>query len=153
MNFTKAETGAILAGLRFVQEFQLTGRNELFRPNIEAIDNILGECGKLSAGHIDELSERINMPEVERIYITLEGGLIQDIEGIPEGVEIVKMDFDTEGADEEKVTHFTTVDLDGTTHETEACIGVWSVRNDVDGTDRERLDTVRYADLIRQLPR
>jgi hypothetical protein len=58
--FTKAETGAILAGLRFVQEFQLTGKNELFRPNIEAIDNILGECGKLSAEHIDALCERIN---------------------------------------------------------------------------------------------
>ena len=33
------------------------------------------------------------------LTITVNGGLIQDIEGIPEGMEVVVMDFDTEGVE------------------------------------------------------
>lgn len=32
------------------------------------------------------------------IVITLEGGLIQSIQGIPKGVRIIVLDFDTEGS-------------------------------------------------------
>lgn len=34
------------------------------------------------------------------ITVTMEGGLIQDITGIPVGFRVVVMDFDTEGAEE-----------------------------------------------------
>ena len=40
---------------------------------------------------------------MKTITITLKGGLIQDIEGIPKGVEVVVMDFDVEGVTLERI--------------------------------------------------
>ena len=40
---------------------------------------------------------------MKTITITLKGGLIQDIEGIPKGVGVVVMDFDVEGVTLERI--------------------------------------------------
>ena len=40
----------------------------------------------------------------DTITIELEGGLIQNVSGIPAGVRVTVMDFDTEGASEEELT-------------------------------------------------
>lgn len=37
----------------------------------------------------------------KQIVITVEGGVIQDIDGIPSDVDIIVMDYDVEGADPE----------------------------------------------------
>lgn len=42
-------------------------------------------------------------PEILEIVITVEGGIIQSIDNIPEGAEIVTLDFDTEGAPSEDI--------------------------------------------------
>ena len=39
-----------------------------------------------------------------KIVITMEGGLIQDIQGIPDGVVILVRDYDVEGADDTELT-------------------------------------------------
>lgn len=36
---------------------------------------------------------------MQQITITVEGGVIQQIENIPAGVEVVVLDFDTDGAE------------------------------------------------------
>lgn len=38
------------------------------------------------------------------IFLTLEGGLVQAVEGLPDDTELVVMDFDTQGADDEDIT-------------------------------------------------
>ncbi len=38
------------------------------------------------------------------ITITVEGGVVQAVEGIPAGVTVRVLDFDTDGADEESLT-------------------------------------------------
>jgi hypothetical protein len=43
------------------------------------------------------------MPE-NKIIITMEGGLVQDVTGIPRGVRVRIVDFDIEGADPEELT-------------------------------------------------
>lgn len=39
----------------------------------------------------------------ERIVITVEGGLIQDIQGIPKGLEVHVLDFDLNDSGDERV--------------------------------------------------
>lgn len=41
-----------------------------------------------------------------RIVITLDGGLVQAVENIPEGVEVELRDFDTDDTDRELLTSF-----------------------------------------------
>jgi len=41
-----------------------------------------------------------------RVVITMEGGLIQHIMADQEGVEIMVLDFDTEGGDDERIKEF-----------------------------------------------
>lgn len=41
-----------------------------------------------------------------RVVITMEGGLIQHIMADVEGVEVLVMDFDTEGGDDERIHQF-----------------------------------------------
>ena len=40
----------------------------------------------------------------KKLVITLDGGLIQDIQGIPEDLVILVRDYDVEGADEAEIT-------------------------------------------------
>lgn len=42
--------------------------------------------------------------EQHKIIITVDGGLIQDIENIPPGIQVEIHDFDTEGADDSEIT-------------------------------------------------
>lgn len=46
--------------------------------------------------------------EPEKIIITMDGGLIQEIEGIPPGITIEVRDFDTEGSEDDRI-----VEIDG----------------------------------------
>ncbi|MBI4966221.1 MAG: hypothetical protein HY913_23280 [Desulfomonile tiedjei] len=41
-----------------------------------------------------------------RVVITMEGGLIQHIMADQEGVEVMVLDFDTEGGDDERIREF-----------------------------------------------
>lgn len=41
-----------------------------------------------------------------RVIITMEGGLIQHIMADQEGVEVMVLDFDTEGGDDERIREF-----------------------------------------------
>lgn len=45
--------------------------------------------------------EKIDPYGDDAIVITVEGGVIQDVEGIPPGVTVRVLDFDTEGCDED----------------------------------------------------
>lgn len=46
------------------------------------------------------------MSEPNKIIITVDGGIIQEIEGIPPGIEIEVRDFDTEGSDDPRIEEF-----------------------------------------------
>ena len=41
-----------------------------------------------------------------RVVITMDGGLIQHIMADQEGIEVMVLDFDTEGGDDERITEF-----------------------------------------------
>ena len=41
-----------------------------------------------------------------RVVITMEGGLIQHIMSDQEGIEVMVLDFDTEGGDNERIKEF-----------------------------------------------
>jgi hypothetical protein len=41
-----------------------------------------------------------------RVVITMEGGLIQRIMADQEGIEVMVLDFDTEGGDDERIKEF-----------------------------------------------
>lgn len=41
-----------------------------------------------------------------RVVITMEGGLIQHIMADREGIEVMVLDFDTEGGDDERIKEF-----------------------------------------------
>ena len=41
-----------------------------------------------------------------RVVITMEGGLIQHIMADQEGIEVMVLDFDTEGGDDERIKEF-----------------------------------------------
>ena len=41
-----------------------------------------------------------------KVVITMEGGLIQHIMADQEGVEVMVLDFDTEGGDDERIKEF-----------------------------------------------
>jgi hypothetical protein len=41
-----------------------------------------------------------------RVVITMEGGLIQHIMADQEGIEVMVLDFDTEGGDDERIREF-----------------------------------------------
>lgn len=51
-------------------------------------------------------------PDPQIIFVVLEGGLVQEVKGIPAGVEVYIVDYDIEGAQEVQVSP-----LDG-----EACV-------------------------------
>jgi hypothetical protein len=51
-------------------------------------------------------------PAPHTVFVVLEGGLVQEVRGIPPGVEVHVVDYDIEGADELQVSP-----LDG-----EACV-------------------------------
>ena len=38
---------------------------------------------------------------MKTIYVTVDGGLVQNVTNIPPGIEVVVIDYDVEGADEE----------------------------------------------------
>jgi len=44
--------------------------------------------------------------EMARVVITMEGGLIQLIMSDQEGIEVMVLDFDTEGGDNERIKEF-----------------------------------------------
>ena len=52
------------------------------------------------------------------ITVTVEGGVVQGIDGIPAGVIIRVLDFDTEGAEEESLTALPNGE--------KACVSEWS---------------------------
>jgi hypothetical protein len=43
-------------------------------------------------------------PELNKIIIVVDGGLIQTISGIPKDIQIEVRDYDVEGVDEENIT-------------------------------------------------
>lgn len=55
--------------------------------------------GELVSFDITTPTEKLN----ESIVISVDGGLVQDISGIPEGVGVEVWDYDTEGMDEERI--------------------------------------------------
>lgn len=65
-----------------------------------------------------ERAGRVPKPPIKTIVITVEGGVIQAIERIPKGVRVRVLDFDTDGADEERLT---TVNKEGE----KAVVSIW----------------------------
>jgi len=53
------------------------------------------------------------------IEVIISGGLVQDVRGIPEGIEVKVIDYDTEGIDE---AHPCAKKINGTW----AFVGVWT---------------------------
>ncbi len=76
-----------------------------------------------------------------RIFITLKGGLIQDIEGIPQGSEVVVMDFDIEGADASEITKWKVAK-----EKEEAFVSLWSATKQPEG--EASLLQEKYKDLL-----
>jgi hypothetical protein len=66
-----------------------------------------------------------------RVVITMDGGLIQHIMADQEGIEVMVLDFDTEGGDNERIKEF-----EGNT--------VY-VFQGVDDVDPERVDEIETA--------
>ena len=50
-----------------------------------------------------KINEETIVPDKKKIEITVEGGLIQAIEGIPKDVEVWVSDYDVEGTEEERL--------------------------------------------------
>lgn len=70
-----------------------------------SIDDIAAGHGEAMDGNeISALCEKVNLsPSEVEISITVDGGVIQAIDGIPPGVQIHVMDFDVNGPSEEDV--------------------------------------------------
>lgn len=60
----------------------------------------------------------------KQIVIIIEGGIVQDVRGIPEDTEVIIADFDTEGADPDDVQQCPWPEIEE--HHGKTCfIGVW----------------------------
>ena len=66
-----------------------------------------------------------------RVVITMEGGLIQHIMADQEGIEVMVLDFDTEGGDDERIKEFEGNPV--------------YVSQGVDDVDPERVDEIETA--------
>lgn len=97
--FDEREHATVLAALRHWQKDHPHYVNELER-------EIAGD-DPLSADEIDGLCEDFNMTSPVRLAVTMEGGIIQEIlteDSCLFGVEVVIIDYDTEGADADQLT-------------------------------------------------
>lgn len=97
---TDQETATILAALRFYQNAG-QGDPENRQDWIHEIAVSCAEETSLDAVGIDTLCEKINMDcafyTPAEIVITVEDGLIQNVENIPPGMRVVVHDFDAMG--------------------------------------------------------
>ncbi|MFZ5451651.1 MAG: hypothetical protein ACOZF2_07245 [Thermodesulfobacteriota bacterium] len=66
-----------------------------------------------------------------KVVITMEGGLIQHIMADQEGIEVMVLDFDTEGGDDDRIKEFEGNPV--------------YVFKGVDDVDRERIDEIETA--------
>ena len=94
------ELATVLAALRYWQS--KLGKDQ------EPTDlDHFAEVDPLTAEEIDALCERLNtggsLSRKQTIWVTMEGGIIQSVDGIPEGIRVRVMDFDVEGVDENEL--------------------------------------------------
>lgn len=82
-----------------------------------------------------------------RIVITMEGGLVQDVSANVPGIEFVKVDYDTEGADADDYTQVAQLEPDGTiTGHADAFINRGSVSVDVELVDKRFEEAQAYEE-------
>lgn len=92
-----AEFHTVMAALRF---YQSKGCGDpAYRPlDIHEIATNCGEVlSSLDAEWIDKLCERINTAPAHMLTVTVEGGIVQNIDGLIAGMAVKVMDFDHEG--------------------------------------------------------
>ena len=119
MRLDKRELGTVLAALR---HYQTAPENVRDKHHIATDGGIFAE---LSTEEIDELCGRINAPEEETtIVVGLEGGLVQGASSNVDGINMIVLDYDTEGADDDEVT---AVSQPGGSEGAKAVIGQWPV--------------------------
>lgn len=104
------EFATVLAGLRHWQYFM--GSTDCLRDfEVELVREVAqnqGRCTALSVKEIDALCQRLNSGEPARIAVCLEGGIVQDVftdNPALVGLTVVTIDYDSEGADEQEISH------------------------------------------------
>ena len=100
-NLSDRELATVLAALRYWQS--------KLDEHLAPVDlDHFAEVDPLTSGEIDDLCERLNTREQETsrirtIRVTMEGGVIHNIDHIPKGIRVWVMDFDVEGVDESEL--------------------------------------------------
>ena len=94
------ELATVLAALRYWQ-------SNLGKDQAPVDLDHFAEVDPLTTQEIDVLCERLNtggsLSRIRTIRLTMEGGIIQSIDGIPEGIRVRVMDFDVEGVGENEL--------------------------------------------------
>src|ERR1035441_4461934 len=119
----KRQTATILAALRYWQREGLMSSGH--EQDIATEGNSMNA---LDAEDIDALCEQINVPAATPIIVVgCEGGLVQGASSNIEGLSMIVLDYDTEGADDDEITEVPqsdTVELES------AIVGLHTVAHD-----------------------
>ncbi len=122
--FDKRQTATILAALRYWQSNGIVAS----RHDHYTIATDDGTLQPLSRPEIDAMCEQINMPAATPIIVVgCEGGLVQGSSSNIEGLSMIVLDYDTEGADDDEITE---VPQSDTVELEPAIVGLHSVAHD-----------------------
>jgi hypothetical protein len=123
--FEKRQTATILAALRYWQSNGIVAS----RHDHYTIATDDGTLQPLTRPEIDALCEQINVPAATPIIVVgCEGGLVQGASSNIEGLSMIVLDYDTEGAGDDEITE---VPQSDTVELEPAIVGLHTVAHDV----------------------
>jgi len=100
-------TGAILAGLRLLERALDEYDGPSSKRGLAEVGDILTNMGAHpapTAFEIDDLCEELNTQQPNRVVLTVEGGIVQNVGADrPEEVDVVVVDFDVDGSEHPSV--------------------------------------------------
>ena len=105
-NITNPEIKAIIDGLKYYStsiESDVLQALEEAENEEDFIGDAKGFLGEL-CNEIKEVTQSLTEATNEEITIYVEGGVIQDITGIPEGIKVKTVDWDVDSVEEERLT-------------------------------------------------
>lgn len=105
-NITNPEIKAIIDGLKYYStsiESDVLQALEEAENEEDFIGDVKGFLGEL-CNEIKEVTQSLTEATNEEITIYVEGGVIQDITGITEGIKVKVVDWDVDGVKEERLT-------------------------------------------------
>lgn len=105
-DITNPEIKEIIDGLKYysmsVETYVLQALEEAENEE-DFIGDAKGFLGEL-CNEIKEVTQSLTEATNEEITIYVEGGVIQDITGIPEGIKVKTVDWDVDSVEEERLT-------------------------------------------------